>query len=179
MDDGTKQTLQAELTEVVRQRDQLDVVIRYMSDRLGVPVPSAGSPSQQAEHHSAGAVDHHADPAASVRDGEFFGMSSPEASRLLLEKFGRTRPMKTDEIFAAITKGGVKIQNPPTLYRSLTRDATFLRVGRGVWGLAEWYPASARKSAPPNGDESDPEPPLTNATEEPLASESNESEPQE
>lgn len=152
MDESTKTALEKELAGAVRQREQLDAVISYLSGRLGVDVASGGRADQQ-DQSSSPSVDHQAEPAASVREGEFFGMSSPDASRRLLEKFGRTRPMKTDEIFAAITKGGVKIQNSPTLYRSLTRDPSFLRVGRGVWGLADWYPASARKSAQANADD--------------------------
>lgn len=151
MDEAVRTALEDELKEALRQREKLDVVISYLNERLGgqaLPSSNEASPPE-----GSGIVNLSAEPAASVREGEFFGMSSPEATRRLLEKFGRTRPMKTDEIFAAITKGGVRIQNAGTLYRSLTRDRDFLRVGRGVWGLSEWYPASARRSTPQNGDD--------------------------
>jgi DNA-directed RNA polymerase delta subunit len=61
----------------------------------------------------------------------------------LLERFGRDRPMWTNEILDAITKGGVGISTGSALYRSLARDPAFVRIGErksGRWGLAKWYP---------------------------------------
>lgn len=74
-------------------------------------------------------------------------MSGPKAARALMEKFGRERPLKTEEIFTAIKKGGVQVQSQQGLYRSLFRDPKFTKVGMSLWGLSVWYPAAARKAA--------------------------------
>jgi hypothetical protein len=142
MDDTRRQVLTEELEEAIKERDRLTAFIELLGERLGVPIagPNGPAPSGTQEPAAAG------DPASAVAEGEFYGMSAPKASKALLQKFGRSRPMKTDEIFEAVTKGGVKIKESGTLYRSLFRDEAFHRVGRGVWGLSEWYP-NARRDA--------------------------------
>ncbi len=141
MDDTRRAALKAELEAALDQRAELDVVIKYLRDRLGLPddadtarveVPAESAPQGL-------------EPEAAVTPGEFFGMSGPAAARMLLERFGRTRPLKTEQIFSAIKKGGVKIQSSQGLYRSLFRDPRFTRVSKSTWGLAEWYPDPPRK----------------------------------
>jgi hypothetical protein len=98
------------------------------------------------------------DPVTGVREGQFYGMSGPKASKALLRLVGRDRPLKTQEIFDAIRKGGVtQIQNANTLYRSLTRDPELHNVGRGRWGLTEWYPNARRKAGAAPDDGAGPE----------------------
>lgn len=67
-----------------------------------------------------------------MNEGEFFATSASKAARILLERVGREHPLKTDDLFRAVVKGGVKMATASTLYRSLTRDDDFIRVGRGV-----------------------------------------------
>ena len=148
MDEARRAVLAAELDEAVRERERLDTVIEYLSSRLGVGPPA----TPEGDGGGGGGVDvppisPDADPAAVVREGEFFGLSGPKATKVLMEKFGRERPLKTEEIFHAITKGGVKVQSQQGLYRSLFRDPKFTKVGTSLWGLSAWYPAGARKAA--------------------------------
>ncbi len=138
-----QQAFRTALEAAVRERDELNVLITHLARRAGVAVPTEGPMS--AGRVSAPAPD--ADPSALVADGEFFGQSATKATKALLAKLGRTRPLKTAEIFTAIMKGGVKIANTETLYKSLARSDEFLRVAKGTWGLAEWYPERVRKNA--------------------------------
>jgi hypothetical protein len=148
MDETQREALNALFDAKVKERDQLNGFLGILARELGRPVPNG--PGDETHREASGALSSaalHGDPAAAVREGQYFGLSAPKAAKALLERFGRERPMKTDEIFAAITKGGVKIGSAATLYRSLSRDKTFFRVGRrraGRWGLAEWYPAGVR-----------------------------------
>jgi DNA-directed RNA polymerase delta subunit len=62
---------------------------------------------------------------------------------------GPKRPLKTEAIYRAIRKGGVDIKDAGILYRSINRSTQFQKVGRGLWGLAEWYggPAAKRRAS--------------------------------
>src|SRR5437763_523426 len=121
MDDTRRQVLTQELQEAVKQRDRLTSFIELLSERLEVPVP--GADARQGSDATPTPVT--GDPISAVSEGEFYGMSAPKASRALLQKVGRQRPMKTDEIFEAIRRGGVTVKTSGTLYRSLFRDASF------------------------------------------------------
>lgn len=84
------------------------------------------------------------EPADLVNDGEFAGRSATKATKLLMDKTGRTRPLKLAEIYRAITKGGVQISSHQVLFKSLARSKEFCRPGRkgsGLWALSEWYSA--------------------------------------
>ncbi len=139
-----RQAFLTALEAAVRERSELDALIEALARRAGVPVPE-GSTSSSSGHSAPAAPD--ADPASLVADGEFFGQSATKAARAVLERLGRTRPLKTPEIYEAITKGGVKIKDMEVLYKSLQRSQVFLRVAKGTWGLSEWYPDRVRNAA--------------------------------
>jgi len=181
MDDASRQALEDELREAMNARQELDVVIGYLSRRLGVDVvvdvlPPAPAPPVD---HSAPAA---GDPLTSVAVGEFIGLSGPKAAAIVLKRMGR-RPLKTPEIFRAIQKGGVNnIKDAPTLWRSLVRDKQFARVGKGLWGLATWYPQGVPSPKPGTAkgassdvpDDAEPQAPNSPSPEsvEPLVEES-------
>jgi hypothetical protein len=147
MDMARRERLEAELAEVQRERERLDTVIAYLTEKLGMESPIPDSTLDAAPEPTGGAVGKLAEPSTAITEGGFFGMSAPKAAVILLERVGRTRPLKTKEIYNAIRKGGVNIGNPNTLHRSLTRDDRFYRVGRGLWGLSAWYPGQKPKAA--------------------------------
>jgi hypothetical protein len=134
---------QAVLDSALEERAELDSVIAYASRQLGIEAPQGPMAD---EGGNGGSVNLTGEPSASVVEGQFVGMSGPKAAKALLERFGRSRPMKTDEIYAAVKKGGVNIGSSAALYRSLTRDDAFFKVARGRWGLSEWYPDRLTKS---------------------------------
>ncbi len=143
MDDPSgRQIHEQALAEVLAEIKQLQGVADYHRRKLGVGDAENGGQASVAPQTSIGG-----DPVASVAAGEFYAMSAPKATRALLERMGRTRPLKTEEIFNAIKKGGVDIGSTGSLYRSLFRESgIFHNVGRGVWGLTVWYPNVQRRA---------------------------------
>lgn len=142
MDESTREALKRELEEAVRQKARLDVVIQYLQGRMGITAESESEGDREKPQQVSAATD----PVAAVTASEFYGMSAPKATRELLNRMGRTRPLKTDAIFIALKKGGVDISSKEVLYRSLFRDESFHKVGRSIWGLAAWYPNAVRRS---------------------------------
>ena len=143
MDDLRRKALEDELAEAIRERERLDHAIAYLADRLGKPIPTNGGTDEPP-------VVHDATTPVTTAPGEFYGMSSTAAARAVLEKAGRSRPLKTQEILDLLRRGGVnfKGKNPTgTLYRSLFRSPVFHKVGPGRWGLSAWYSSAARRSA--------------------------------
>lgn len=148
MDPGRREALRAERDGALKKRARLDAVIEYLNEELGEESPQVStSPGESGSQGNAGFARTGASPGDVVSPGEFFGMSGPKAAKALLRKFGRERPLTTDELFDGVRAGGVEINSKDGLYRSFFRDDDFVKVGKGVWGLAEWYPANARKKA--------------------------------
>lgn len=149
MNETRRKVLIEELEEAVQERDNLTAFIETLAARLGVEAPERqGERIRDANQ----APNPNAVPSETVNEAEFYGQSAPKASRALLERFGPSRPMKTDEIYQAISKGGVRTKDADTLYRSLRRDPGFHKVGRGLWGLSEWYPNRVTATRADNDD---------------------------
>jgi len=103
--------------------------------------------------------------------GDFLGMSISESAKKLLKS--RRKKMTNSEILTALQAGGLVMTSADplnTVGAVITRRSKdvgdIVKVGRGVWGLKEWYPGrSFNKPAKGNGDEvrsspNEPEPPL-------------------
>ena len=148
MDDVKRDALQAALDEAEEEHEQLESVIKYLRGKLGIE----GDKSPEVIKMPPGTLPPVVGNAASaVGESEFYGLSAPKAAREVLNRVGRARPLKTDEIFEAIKKGGVQISSSEVLYRSLFRDRIFHRVGRGRWGLRAWYPNAPVKGPSVSG----------------------------
>lgn len=146
-DDSRLVVLRHELDEAIRKRQQLDVVIEYLQTQLGddpgdIPGFQTPRPARQS-----GTPEPGKHPSALVNPGEFYGKTSTTAAKAVLDRVGRTRPLTTGEIYEAIKKGGVDIQDQQVLYRSLFRSSQFIKVAKSTWGLAAWYPESKVKAA--------------------------------
>src|SRR5205823_11743213 len=100
MDEHREKALRAEIAAAIRKREQLEVVIAYLSEQLGMAVP-AKEEEQPARQTGGSEI---RDPSSVVNDAEFYGYGSPKAARVVLERVGRSRPLKTSEILAAIQK---------------------------------------------------------------------------
>lgn len=96
-------------------------------------------------------------PAASSDDvtypGAFLGMSIPEAARKLLA--GKKRTLSNAEIALALKSGGLALASVDpmntigsVLTRRFMKVGDIVKVGRGVWGLKEWYPNRNFRKAP-------------------------------
>jgi hypothetical protein len=145
MDDTRREILTAELDVAIRQRDELTVVIEYLSRQVGRSDVTGSSGDEKQPPNGANASA--SEPVDLVGDGEFFGQSSTEAAAEVLARVGRTRPLRTPVLYDAVVKGGVKVGSPDALYRSLFRNSKFTKVGKSLWGLTEWYPPGAVKSS--------------------------------
>jgi hypothetical protein len=89
--------------------------------------------------------------------GAFLGMSIADAAKALLA--ARRQPLKNPDIAAAFKAGGLHLRSKDpvnTVGAVLTRRSLevgdIVKIGRGVWGLKEWYPGRSFKKAD-NGDE--------------------------
>lgn len=110
-----------------------------------VPVPGALALVGAASIVSSGNVEVHSD--------SFFGMSVVEATKKYLSM--KKRPAPTPEVVDALKRGGIPTGSSENfsntvaagLSRSYSMGGGIVRVQRGTWGLADWYPNKPRKSA--------------------------------
>ena len=124
----------AVLADLRAKRDQIDQTIRLLEALRGAPGAPAVPPS------ILGGQPEVADSASA-----FLSMSIPEAARKLLAL--RRRVLSSAEIASALQAGGLVMRSAdPTntigsiLTRRFHQVGDIVRTGRGVWGLAEWYP---------------------------------------
>ncbi len=82
--------------------------------------------------------------------GAFLGMSISDAAKKLLAS--KRQPMRNPDIAVAFKRGGLVLNSKDvvnTVGAVLTRRANdvgdIVKVGRGTWGLKEWYPGRSFK----------------------------------
>lgn len=86
-----------------------------------------------------------------IKSDSFFGMTIPDAAKKFLGM--KKGPKSTVEIAQALKAGGIQAGTSgnfgntvgSVLNRNYTQGGGIVRIGRGVWGLAEWYPNRPRK----------------------------------
>jgi hypothetical protein len=136
------------LLDLRAKRDQINQAIRLLESlRSGGAPASASAPNGGLPENES--VD---------SPGAFLGMSIHEAAKKLLA--ARRRALGNAEIAAALKAGGLVMNSadPINLMGSiLTRRAhqvvDIVKVGRGIWGLKEWYPNRTFKSGSKAGGE--------------------------
>jgi hypothetical protein len=154
MDDARRTVLMEELEAVKRERDDLNGFIETLARRLGVPVDGGQEDRADAAPNGkqGGASGLLTDDAASlVYEHEFHGMTIPKASETVLSRWSpppMQRPIKTTQLTDALRKGGLSLDEPRAVYRSLYSAARFQRLTGGLWGLASWYPAKSATPGP-------------------------------
>jgi hypothetical protein len=84
--------------------------------------------------------------------GAFLGMTIPEAAKKLLAH--ERRQMNNADIVDALRRGGLVLNSADplntvgsVLNRRFKDVGDVVRVGRGTWGLKEWYPNRSFKPA--------------------------------
>lgn len=109
--------------------------------------------------------------------GMFLGMSIVDASKKLLAM--RKQTLGNVEIARAIQAGGLKLTAADpvnvvgsVLTRRFNQVGDIVKVGRGIWGLKEWYPGRNFK---PSGTRSSAVPPQEASEEIPIESSKEES----
>lgn len=157
MDDARRTVLMEELEAAMRERDDLNGFIETLARRLGVAVDEG-----QEDHTDSGTANGKPgggpltdDAASLVYEHEFHGMTIPKASEAVLARWSpppMQRPIKTTQLTDALRKGGLTLEEPRAVYRSLYSAARWQRLTGGLWGLASWYPTKSAASSPPAPD---------------------------
>ena len=83
-----------------------------------------------------------------IQPDTFYGMSIAEAAKKYLGMSGK-KTQTTDAITDALNRGGVSASRDSVgtiLVRVANQDGDIVRVGRGLWGLFEWYPGRQRRA---------------------------------
>ena len=117
------------LEDSKRQRAELDAVIAFAERQLGI---SKNGGSATASVNPSGVT-------VEIQEDTFHGKNILQAAEKYLGMVGRPA-RSTEEIAAALTKGGVPTSAPSVatiLGRS--KGSSINRVKRGLWGLKEWY----------------------------------------
>lgn len=130
---------EAVLADLRAKRDQIEQAIQTIENlRNGLGMTSGPAPGVASQN------------VAADGPGAFLGMTIPEAAKALLAS--RRRPLNNPEIAAALKAGGLHLNSKEpvnTIGSVLTRRfndvGDVVKIGRGTWGLAEWYPSRSFK----------------------------------
>lgn len=126
------------LADLRAKRDKIDQTIQAILDFRGEGASAgvAGPPKQEKSVHPNDDVE---------GPGAFLGMTIVDAAKKLLA--ARRQPIGNVEFAAAFKAGGMGMTSTDpvnTVGSVLTRRSNQLgdvvKIGRGTWGLAEWYP---------------------------------------
>jgi len=83
-----------------------------------------------------------------IQPDTFYGMSIAEAAKKYLGMSGK-KPQTTDAITDTLNRGGLSATRDSVgtiLVRVANQEGDIVRVGRGLWGLFEWYPGRQRRA---------------------------------
>lgn len=101
-------------------------------------------------------------PQAHPQPGSLFGLSIEEGSRIALKAHGSI--MGPNDLVTALKDGGLVMNSvepantvSSVLNRGWRNGSDVVRVSRGMWGLAEWYPDRDMRYVPSSKDETEPE----------------------
>lgn len=127
----------AVLADLKAKRDQIDQTIQMIESlRQGKAMPADLGGQQQGQPQSSNGA---------IEDGAFLGMTISDAAKKLL--LIRKKALGNADFVAAFTAGGLALNSESpintigsVLTRRFNEKGDIVRVGRGIWGLKEWYP---------------------------------------
>ncbi len=135
---------EAVIADLVAKRDEMDRAIAFLS---GVRALQGGVPLSVGV-----AASPNSDNGIVETAGMFLGMSIVDAAKKLLAM--RKRTMGNVEIAREIQAGGLVLSGKDpvnvvgsVLTRRFNDTGDIVKVGRGIWGLKEWYPGRNFKPA--------------------------------
>lgn len=138
------------LADLRAKRDQIDQAIQAIESVRGSSSYSQTTSDISAKDQQGG-------------EGDYLGMSIPEAAKKLLKT--RRKQMNNTEILAALQAGGMAMTSKDPLNiigavitRRSKETGDIVKVGRGVWGLKEWYPNRNFNKSPKGNGESETKP---------------------
>jgi hypothetical protein len=134
------------LADLYAKRDQiLQAIAAIETIRGGASGPAGGSATGAANaagKSGNGSLDH---------PGALLGMSIVDAAKALLAS--KRTPLKNPEFAALFKAGGLHMNSKEpantigsVLTRRMAEVGDVVRVGRGTWGLKEWYPNRSFKA---------------------------------
>ncbi len=139
--------------EALADMARAQAVVVWASERLGEPPPNGGgglplpTPTTRVGGTSIGS-----NPVEGTHEGEYLGETSTNAAYQVLAKFGsKEHLLKTKDLFDAVRKGqlgGSQVTSEEGFYKSLARSNRFKKIGRGTWGLMDWYPHHSTTKKP-------------------------------
>jgi len=138
------------LAELENDRENIERMIAWLRTRMQ-RAEAGSTPDHQVENSSKPGPSMPRRYVQGIASDAFFRMPVPQAIKTFLNM--AKRPTTAKEITAALDSGGLTHQAKnlyATVYPTLLRleDAgEVVRVSKGKWGLAEWYP-SGRKPGP-------------------------------
>lgn len=122
------------LADLRAKRDEIDKLILSLEAFRPAPTIALGTPAPTTPP-----------PAPPVPMGRLFGASILDASAAVIRDKGA--PMSNGDIAEAIQAGGLVMNSAEpantvssVLHRAWESGSDVVRVGRGMWGLKEWYP---------------------------------------
>jgi hypothetical protein len=145
--DPTNIDYAAVLADLEAKRDKLDAAIAGIRTMLGMPA-GATTGATTGGGGNGGSTE--------IESDTFFSLSIPEAAKKYLGM--RKKPATTPEIMEALKRGGQTNAGSEGFSNTLgsimarvyNNGGGIVRVGRGTWGLAEWYPNKPRKPSGKN-----------------------------
>lgn len=151
---ATSDIYAAVLADLKAKRAQLDTTIATLEAIVGgALLPGIAPPPASAESQQP----------VSEGPGWLLGMTIPEAAKKLLAS--RRQPMRNPDIAAAFKSGGLAMNSADpvntigsVLTRRFNEVGDVVKVGRGTWGLKEWYPGRSFKREKGESGDSKPEP---------------------
>ncbi len=146
-------------------RDAYDVVLadlRAKRDEIETAIKAIEAVRPQTSAPSAVAAFGIGVPTPPPATRPFFGMSIEEAAKHVLKS--RSEPMGPVDIVNAIKEGGLVMSSAEpantvssVLNRGWRNGSDLVRVSRGMWGLAEWYPDRDMRFVPSSKEDAEPE----------------------
>jgi len=128
---------EAVLADLIARRDQLNAAIEVIRPFANGALPTVSQTQPAARP-------------ATVQPDDFFGMTIVEASKKYLAMM--KRPQSSPTIAEALNNGGYLFTSDSPvqtvnslLNRSDKQGGDIVRVGKGMFGLAEWYPNRPRR----------------------------------
>ena len=147
---GAGSARDAYLAELRAQVEQIQQIIALIE---GVPPTGGGGGGGGSSTNATGGSE-----SPPIGRHEFVGLATPEATKRYLRKIGQ-RLASPREIAGALITGGQSTQDVESVYVNVYSALKRMRAGGEVvkqgqeWGLAEVFPALAKKNAKPREGE--------------------------
>jgi hypothetical protein len=148
----TQDAFDVVIAALTAQRDKIDQTISTIRQLKDSGFTSAGAALDAAEALNTPLAEIK-DPSSKLGPGAFLGLTIVDAAKKLLAH--ERRQLNNGEIAEALKRGGLVLNSADVLNtigsvmnRRFLQVGDVVRVGRGTWGLKEWYPNRSFKTAP-------------------------------